>query len=174
MMLPCVGKEDLMRRSRAWAALAVAVSLAATFAACSDDGGSNAGGTSSPTPKGSTTVAVTLQEFAVLPQQPSAQAGSVTFAAENKGPNDKHELVVVKTDLDPTSLPKKADGSVDETGAGVTLIGEIEEFAPGETKQVTFDLTAGKYVLFCNVVDTEKTPPEVHYQLGMRAGFTVV
>ena len=150
----------------------LAIGLVVALSACGGDDG--AGGAPTPNAKATSTVAVTVQEFSVLPGQASAPAGTVTFNVTNKGPNDDHEFVVVRSDLAPESLPVKADGSVDEEGAGVQSLGEIAEFSPGQSKSVTFEMTAGKYVLFCNVVDTEENPPEVHYKLGMRTAFTVV
>jgi hypothetical protein len=120
-----------------------------------------------------TTVAVTLQEFAVLPAQESAPAGSITFDVENTGPEDPHEFVVIKTNLAPDALPTAEDGSVDETGEGIEVIGEIEEFAPGSTETRTFELDAGSYAFICNVVEEEGGDTLVHYALGMRTGFTV-
>lgn len=120
-----------------------------------------------------TTVEVTLQEFAVLPAQDTVPAGSVTFEATNEGPNDPHELVVIRTDLAPESLPTTEEGSVDEEGEGIEIIGEIEEFPVGETESATFDLEAGDYVLICNLVEEEEGEIEAHYALGMRIGFTV-
>jgi uncharacterized cupredoxin-like copper-binding protein len=132
------------------------------------------GGSNTP---GGGTVAVTLQEWAVLPAQATIAAGKVTFNVKNNGPKHEHEFVVFKTDLDPGSLPKKADGSVDEEGAGVQALGEIEPFAVSKTQPKEFNLAAGKYVLFCNVVETEAMPDmggiKSHYQLGMRTAFTV-
>lgn len=120
---------------------------------------------------GGGTVEVTLQEFAVAPSEASVGAGEVTFEAENSGPDDDHELVVIKTDLGITELPTDENGAVDESGAGIEVIGEIEEFPPGETESATFDLEAGNYVLICNIWDEEEQ--EAHYQEGMRAAFTV-
>lgn len=150
------------------------------LAACGGDNG-DTGGTGSPTtpapttpaPGGRTTIAVTLQEWAVLPDAATAPAGSVTFAATNTGPNDPHELVVVKTDLDPGSLPVNDDGSVNEAGSGIEIIGEIAEFPVGETREQTFDLEAGSYALMCNLVEVEMGQTESHYRLGMRTAFTV-
>ncbi len=123
---------------------------------------------------GGGTVAVALQEWAVQPAQPSVSAGKVTFNVKNAGPDDPHELVVIKTDLAPDQLPTDADGKVDEEGAGIEFIGEIEEFDPGQSKSATFDLTPGKYVFICNIVETGTDgDKEVHYRLGMRAPFTV-
>lgn len=122
---------------------------------------------------GGSTVGVTLQEFAVVPAEATASAGSVTFEATNEGPNDPHELVVIKTDLDINALPTKDDGSVDENGEGIELIGEIEEFEVGASESAAFDLEAGSYALICNLVEEEAGALESHYQEGMRAGFTV-
>lgn len=123
---------------------------------------------------GETTVAVTVQEFSVLPAQDSAPAGSVTFDVENTGPEDTHEFVVIKTDLAPDALPTAEDGSVDETGEGIDeVIGEIEDIAPGSSESLKTDLEAGSYVLICNIVEEEGGDTLVHYALGMRTAFTV-
>jgi uncharacterized cupredoxin-like copper-binding protein len=118
-----------------------------------------------------------VQEWSVTTKKASIKAGNVTFTVLNKGPKHKHEFVVFKTDLDPGALPKKADGSVDESGAGLQLIGRIEPFKVNETKTGTFDLAAGKYVFVCNVVEAEAMPDmggnTSHYKLGMRVAFTV-
>jgi hypothetical protein len=129
------------------------------MAACGDGGGG--------------TVEVTLQEFAVLPAQASVEAGEVSFEVENTGPNDPHELVVIRTDLAPDALPTTEEGAVNEQGEGIEVIGEIEEFPPGETRSGTFDLEAGAYVLICNVVEEEDGEIEAHYAQGMRVAFTV-
>lgn len=121
--------------------------------------------------EGGTTVDVTLQEFAVGAVPASVPAGPVTFRATNSGPEDEHELVIVRSDLAPEALPTKADGSVDEEGEGVDAINEIEEFPVGETQSLTVDLRSGSYVLLCNIYD--ETEQESHYQEGMRLGFTV-
>jgi hypothetical protein len=39
---------------------------------------------------------------------------------------------------------------------------------------VSFDLAPGKYVLICNIVQTEPDGSiEAHYKVGMRTAFTV-
>lgn len=122
---------------------------------------------------GGGTVAVTLQEFSINPDSDSAAAGEVTFEATNEGPNDPHELVVIRTDLAPEGLPTTEEGGVDEEGEGIEVIGEIEEFPVGETESATFDLEAGSYVLICNIVEEEDGELESHYVEGMRTPFTV-
>ncbi len=146
-----------------WVLVPVLAALALVGAACGNDE-EEAGG-------GGGTVQVTLKEFEVLPAQSSVAAGSVTFEATNDGPEDDHELVVIKTDLAPDALPTNPDGSVNEDGEGLEAIGEIEEFPPGETQSATFDLEAGSYVLICNVYDADEQ--EAHYQEGMRVSFAV-
>jgi uncharacterized cupredoxin-like copper-binding protein len=147
------------RTSARIAVAAIAVVLVAGLTACGGDEGS--------------TVEVTLQEFAVLPSVASTGAGSVTFEATNDGPNDPHELVVIRTDLDVNALPTTPEGAVDEAGEGIEVIGEIEEFDPGTTESATFELEAGSYALVCNIVEEEEGETEAHYSLGMRASFTV-
>lgn len=126
--------------------------------------------TPSATPAGPTAVDVTLQEWAVVPASTAIKAGKVTFNARNVGPVDAHELVVIKTDLGPLALPTGADGKVDEAGAGIEMIGEIEEFAVGASASATFDLAPGKYVLICNIVDAEG---DAHYKKGMAIAITI-
>jgi uncharacterized cupredoxin-like copper-binding protein len=125
-------------------------------------------------PRGeATTVEVKLQEWAVIPAQDAVPAGEITFEVENTGPDHSHELVVIRTDLASDALPTAEDGSVDEDGEGTEVIGELEEFPPGETRTSTFDLEAGTYVLICNVVEEHAGETMVHYAMGMRAPFTV-
>jgi len=146
------------------------------LAACGDDDEESSESTA--TPRGTSTAAgggtevdVTVQEFSVIPETDSADAGEITFKVENVGPDDVHEFVIFKTDLEPDALPTVADGSVDETGEGVELIDEIEDIPVGETQTVTVDLEAGSYVLICNIFDEAEN--EAHYQEGMRTAFTV-
>lgn len=120
--------------------------------------------------EGGSTIDVTLQEFAVIPAETSAPAGQITFAVTNDGPEEVHEFVIVRTDLEPGELPTDADGAVDESGEGVEVIDEIEDLPVGETQEVTVNLEAGSYVLLCNIVDADGG---VHYAEGMRTAFTV-
>lgn len=131
------------------------------------------GCTSSGTATGGGTVAVALQEWAIVLDTTSIAAGEVTFNVKNAGPNDPHELVVVRTDLSPLALPTDADGKALEEAAGVETIGEIEEMEPGATGSATFDLKPGKYVLICNVLEKDAGKTEAHYKLGMLVPFTV-
>jgi uncharacterized cupredoxin-like copper-binding protein len=120
---------------------------------------------------GATTIDVTLQEWSILPSRASAPAGEITFVVTNEGPDDIHEFVVLKTDLDPADLPIIEDGSVTETGEGIEVIAEIEDIPVGETMNLPVPLAAGNYVLLCNIYDA--TEDEAHYEMGMRTAFTV-
>jgi uncharacterized cupredoxin-like copper-binding protein len=145
--------------------------IAALIAACTS-------GTTA-TPAGSvagsaSTVNVTLQEFAVLPDVAAVPAGSVTFVVNNTGPDDVHEMVVVMTDLGVRDLPVDSDGKVLEDADGMTIIGEIEDIEIGATEQVSLDLDAGKYLLICNILQTEPDGSlESHYRMGMSTAFEV-
>jgi uncharacterized cupredoxin-like copper-binding protein len=120
---------------------------------------------------GGTTVNVTLAEFSVAPDKTEVPAGSVTFQVTNNGPDDVHEFVVIKTDLDAGSLPTDSTGAVDESAGDMEVIDEIEDIAVGSSETLTVDLEAGSYVLICNIYDADEQ--EAHYSEGMRAAFTV-
>jgi uncharacterized cupredoxin-like copper-binding protein len=128
--------------------------------------------TSAPASAATGSVKVTLTEWAVIPDKTSATAGNVTFEVTNAGPQFKHEFVIIKTDLDPADLPADSTGKVDEAGAGIQFVGEVEELEIGATETASFELTAGKYVLICNIVEAAGGH-ESHYNQGMRTAFTV-
>jgi uncharacterized cupredoxin-like copper-binding protein len=137
------------------------------FSACT----SGQPGATPTAPAGPTTVEVTLQEWSVVPSATSAPAGAVTFQVKNTGPEDIHEFVVLKTDLDPGALPVDANGAVTEEGAGIEVVDEIEDIPVGQTQTLAVTLQAGKYVLLCNIYD--ETEKEAHYRMGMRTAFQV-
>lgn len=118
-------------------------------------------------------VVVTLGEFTI---KPSAQpkAGYVSFKAENAGA-ETHEIVIIKTNEKAEALPKDADGGLDEDklpeGA---LIGEIEGFPSGKVCSGVFNMAAGKYVLLCNITETEPNgEKENHFKEGMHVPLVV-
>jgi uncharacterized cupredoxin-like copper-binding protein len=117
--------------------------------------------TAEPSPSADSIVNVTVAEWAVTPNTSSVSAGDVTFLAFNKG-GTAHELEVIRSDEEPHLLP--VEGRIVPAFA-VDLVGEIEAFPAGEAEQATFHLTAGNYVLICNLPS--------HYLAGMRSGFTV-
>jgi iron uptake system component EfeO len=139
----------------------VAIGVAAVLAACTTGGDGDGEGT---------TIDVTLQEWAVVVSASSAPAGEVTFAITNEGPEDIHEFVIFKTDLDVADLPTDQDGVVDETAEGIEVIDEVEDVEVGASAELTVTLEAGSYALVCNIYDEDEG--EAHYQMGMRTAFT--
>ena len=143
------------KRHRTWPPI-VAVAGLILMAGCASGGGN---------------VNVTLSEWAVTPDKTEISAGSVTFEVSNTGPADIHEFVVIQTDLGAADLPVDSTGKVDEAGGGMTVEGEIEDIEVDASGTLTLDLTAGSYVLLCNIYDEGEK--EAHYMEGMRAAFTV-
>jgi len=121
-------------------------------------------------PDDATQVDVTLREWAIVPAQASVEAGKVYFLAENAGPEDAHELVIIKTDLAPDALPVE-DHKVPEDQ--VDIVEEIEPFAANSSASKTVELSRGTYVLICNITEVEDGETESHYEEGMRVAFTV-
>jgi uncharacterized cupredoxin-like copper-binding protein len=156
---------------------AVLVAAALVLSACGGGASPTSGTTTTTTTTtdtaggGATTVDVTLQEWAIVPSVDTAPAGDVTFKLTNSGPDDTHEFVVIKTDLDPGALPTDETGSVDEAGGGMEVMGEVEDVAVGSSEELTLTLAAGNYILLCNIYD--ETEKEAHYTQGMRIAFTV-
>jgi uncharacterized cupredoxin-like copper-binding protein len=158
------GEMSITKAFRAITAVAVA---SWALVACASPGSSP---TASAAAEGNV-VAVTLQEFAVLPSPSSASAGEITFQVTNDGPEDIHEFVILRTDLDTAELPTDEHGAVSEDGEGIEVIDEIEDIPVGETQEVTVTLEAGNYVLLCNIFDEDED--EAHYMMGMRVAFPV-
>jgi uncharacterized cupredoxin-like copper-binding protein len=148
-----------------WRLMAVSI-FALALAACSAGGTATASPSAAapPSAAGGSAAAgavdVKLQEWAVVPASTTAAAGDVMFHVSNTGPEDTHEFVVIKTDLDPGALPTEATGAVSESGTGMEVIGEIEDIAVGSSQDLTSTLAAGKYVLLCNIYD--ETEKEAH------------
>ena len=150
-----------------------ALAAVLTFAACEDDDDNGGGGDGDRDGALPSSVAITLQEWAVVPDADTAAAGDVTFNITNDGPADPHEFVVVQTDLAPDALPTDENGGVDEAGEGIEVIDEVEEIPVDGFEELSVNLAAGSYVLLCNIEEEEEGEIESHYQLGMRTGFTV-
>jgi uncharacterized cupredoxin-like copper-binding protein len=145
--------------------------LSAGLTACGSDSESSVAATDTTT---ATTVAATLQEFAIGTDKASVPAGSVTFDVTNTGPDDVHEFVIIRTDLGAADLPVDKDGAALEEDASLAAIDEIEDIAVDASASLTVDMEAGSYVLVCNIVQEEPDGSlEAHYAEGMRVGFTV-
>ena len=150
------------RQLRFLAIVAGPLLLVSTVSCSSNDTGRADGGA-----KG-TTIQVELNEWAFDPSSNTAPAGTVTFEAKNKG-KEVHELVLFRTDLAPADLPVDEEGAVDEKGAGLELIDEVEDVKPGQTKRFAVDLKPGKYVMACNVIENGQR----HFMNAMYGAFTV-
>ena len=124
-----------------------------------------AGCSSSGTSLGSK-LAFSQKDYSITPATASAPAGNVKISVKNTAGQD-HEFVVFRTDLDPAKLPLTSDGSqIDEAGAGVTRVAELEAINPSKTKTLDVKLDPGRYVMVCNI--------PTHYGLGMHTVVTVL
>ena len=97
---------------------------------------------------GTTDVSVALASaspFSLIPTVGSVKAGPTRFIVANYG-TMTHEMVVVKTNKTPKQLTEP-NGTANES----TSVGEAADLAPGQIKEVTLDLTPGKYILVCNL-----------------------
>lgn len=116
---------------------------------------------------GGATLQIKMGDFFFDPENATAQAGPTTIEAPNEG-SAEHELVVFKSSLSAAKLPTEANGEVDEEKleqTGAEEAGEIEDVEPGRSKSGDFKLSAGKYVMFCNLPG--------HYAQGMYGTLTV-
>ncbi len=132
---------------------------------------SSAGPTNEPAPSATpaaagSTLEVQLTEFKLAGSTgdtlPAVSAGPVHVQAMNHG-TTSHELVILRTDTDQAALPV-VGSKVDEQTAG-QVIGKLTDISGGATKNGTFSLDPGNYVLLCNVPG--------HYKLGMHAALIV-
>jgi Sulfocyanin (SoxE) domain len=106
---------------------------------------------------------ITLSEWQVeVPG--TATAGASTYTITNAG-TTPHELLVFKSDLDPVAYPVDASGRIKEVGAGVTLLSDGDNIAPGGSQTRSIDLTPGRYLFVCNIPG--------HFRRGMYAVVTV-
>jgi uncharacterized cupredoxin-like copper-binding protein len=145
----------------------VAAIAAVVVVGCGDgDDGGDGGTTAGADTTAAGALTIEMGDFFFDPKDATAEAGSVTISAPNVG-GVVHELVVFKSDADPASLPVSG-AEVDEAALeeqGAELAGEIEDVEAGQTKSGSFDLTLGKYVMFCNIPS--------HYAQGMYGSVTV-
>jgi len=115
-------------------------------------------------PSGPPTVHVTLDEFHVSLDSTTIGSSNVTFQISNTG-HEKHEFVILRTDITPDALPTLNDGKVPEEGTDIVHVDEIDGVSPGQQKDLTVNLKPGTYLLVCNY------PGHVHS--GMAAFFVV-
>jgi uncharacterized cupredoxin-like copper-binding protein len=107
-------------------------------------------------------VTIQMGEYFFKPKDVSVPAGKVAITAPNKG-KVEHELVLLKTDVDPGKLKTEKDGEVNEDAYSGP--GEIPDVESGETGKTTLNLKPGTYAMICNVPG--------HYKAGMYGHVTV-
>jgi uncharacterized cupredoxin-like copper-binding protein len=116
---------------------------------------------------GPSNVDVSLTTYKITLSTDSVNAGEVVFHVTNDATDLVHEFVIFKTDLPEDQLPLNAENIVDEAGAGITFINEVEDVEQGTSKDLTVTLEPGRYVLICNTAENN------HYTRGMYIVFTV-
>ena len=97
--------------------LFAAVGLALVVGGCGGDDDENATGSGTTdtveAEKQATTLDVSMTEFKFAPANPELARGPLEITATNKG-KTPHELVLLKTDADPSKLRKERQGCVGE------------------------------------------------------------
>lgn len=121
---------------------------------------------------GPTKVDVSLTTYAVAFSTDDIKSGDVVFHVTNGATDQIHEFVIFKTDLPGDQLPLNAEGAVDEEGAGITFMGEVEDVEIGTSQDFTLTLEKGRYVGLCNVGENVGDVVN-HYTHGMYIEFTV-
>lgn len=151
--------DDLCRllRTRWWAALGASLVLAGTSVLAGCGSGDDA------TPAGAE-ISGSVGEWYVRVGETTSAPGPVNFRITNSG-GIRHEFLVVRTDVAPGEITVGDDARFSETNPVLTVVDEIPEWGPGQTKTLSVDLESGSYQLVCNLPG--------HYRLGMWVGFTV-
>jgi uncharacterized cupredoxin-like copper-binding protein len=121
--------------------------------------------TAAPAPANATEVkggkvAFDATEFKFDPDALTAKAGKVQVTLKNSGAAP-HEIVFIKTKLDPGALQPGTDGRVSEKGS----VGEVPEIEGGATKSAAITFKPGNYIFVCNIPG--------HYQAGMHGTLLV-
>jgi uncharacterized cupredoxin-like copper-binding protein len=122
------------------------------------DGATEAAATPAPS-----AIDVGLSYFQVTVSSDVAAEGTVTFRVTNEE-NDSLSFFVIQTDLDADELPVNEETGTVQTEE-LNVISEIEFVYPSQAAEIGSSLTAGNYVLICNVPS--------HYASGMRASMEV-
>ena len=109
-------------------------------------------------------IQVRLKSFAIELSTNTVKSGPVAFEASNIAPDQIHEMLVVKTDQTPDSLPYDAGVSKIPEDK-IQSLGEVSELDAGKNGALILNLQPGKYLLFCNIA--------THYKSGMVTSLTV-
>jgi uncharacterized cupredoxin-like copper-binding protein len=140
-------------------------SLVALACACGGGTASPPSAPANPAVEGQA-IPVTLDEFKLQVATDSVPAGKVTFQITNNG-HEKHELVILRTDLPVSAIPENPSerNKLTENGTGVLHVTEYDGVDPGQEWNLVADLQAGHYLLVCNYPG--------HAHAGMAAFLTV-
>jgi hypothetical protein len=150
-------------KRKAWSVLAAAAASLA-LVACED--------ASTDLPPGAT-VQVDLSEWKIATDRATAPAGHLVINVANNGA-DVHNLIFLETDIAPEALPTTTAGDVDIAAAGVLVVAEVKDLAPGTTGSVTLgDAVPDKYVFVSTVATSNGMSAGHPYKLGMFQGFTL-
>lgn len=141
-----------------WLIALLGLSIVAAACGGGGGGGNDSGGAVK-------TVQVTLSDFRLELSSVTVPAGTITFDSSNDGPST-HEIEVlsVPAGVDANDLPVSANVA-DTQSEGLKTVDEVENIAASTSASLTVDLSAGAYVLICNLPG--------HYEQGMSATFTV-
>ena len=164
----------------------VAVVSVVLLSACggSDNKASDTAGSSTtvPTPTAAATttaagkvvnddpVLVDLANFKITIDTTTFKAGVINFHISNLG-DTPHEFGIARGNSY-EELPQLANGSIDEDALGDDLLGRtpIVDKVLAPTRDISFTLEPGNYVLFCNLV----VGPVSHAARGHVLSITVV
>jgi uncharacterized cupredoxin-like copper-binding protein len=103
-------------------------------------------------------VRVSERDFGITASPHEVSPGTVVIRVANHGP-DRHELIVVRV-RGKGGLPLRSDGmTINEEALQRAEVGVLEPGAPGSVRDLRVNLSAGRYVLFCNMSG--------HYMGGM-------
>lgn len=145
----------------------VVVGFVALASACGGSTASPPAEPANPAVQGQA-IGVTLDEFKLAVDATAVPAGKVTFEITNNG-HEKHELVILRTDLAVTNIPEnpseKNKLTEDSKDLGILHVTEYDGVDPGKEWNLVADLPSGHYLLLCNYPG--------HAHAGMVAFLTV-
>jgi plastocyanin len=90
------------------------------------------------------TASISLQDFKLVPEKPTAKAGTIVLCAKNDG---------------------KAPHDLGVRGADMSTLDKTKTLGPGESASITLTLTAGSFAIYCSQAG--------HESLGMKGTLLV-
>jgi uncharacterized cupredoxin-like copper-binding protein len=110
------------------------------------------------------TIGAQVADFKISTTLDTVPAGLVDITLANVGPSP-HEFLIFKTDLAPDKMPLDADGNLNEDTGPPRVFDSGEGTPVGGQTTFHIALTAGSYLMACNL--------PAHYGKGMHIPFTV-